>query len=54
LTGDLTSALDHLRRYEDIPVSELGREGSNVGELVRFALTPDAATLRRRLGTSWG
>ncbi|MEO7091705.1 MAG: tetratricopeptide repeat protein, partial [Polyangiales bacterium] len=53
LTGDLTSALDHLRRYEEVAVSELGRAETTTGDLIRFALTADASTLRRRLGTSW-
>jgi hypothetical protein len=50
LTGDLTSALDHLRRAED--VQDIGRAETSTGDLIRFALGNDAATLRRRLGTS--
>ncbi len=53
LTGDLASAIDHLRRYEDVSAADLVREGTTTGDLIRFALTADSATLRRRLGTSW-
>jgi len=54
LTGDLTSALDHLRRYEPVSVADLAVPDSTTGELVRFALSLDAAAIRRRLGTAWG
>ena len=53
LTGDLTSALDHLRRYEEISVADLGRPDTTTGDLIRFSLGSDASTLRRRLGTTW-
>ena len=53
LTGDLTSALDHVRRYDDVPPANLGRAETTTGELIRFALGGDASTLRRRLGTTW-
>jgi hypothetical protein len=51
LTGDLTSALDHLRRFE--PDAELAGEHVHAADLLRFALGTDAPTLRRRVGTTW-
>jgi tetratricopeptide (TPR) repeat protein len=54
LTGDLTTALDHLRRYDERVLADLGSEGNAIGDLLRFALGPDAPALRRRLGTTWG
>ncbi|MGZ3424176.1 MAG: hypothetical protein ACXVEE_40325 [Polyangiales bacterium] len=54
LTGDLTTALDHLRRYDEKVLSDLAAEGNPIGDLLRFALGSDAPALRRRLGTTWG
>jgi hypothetical protein len=51
LTGDLVSALDHLRRGD--PTSDPATAGTPSCELLRYALSADAATMRRRLGTSW-
>lgn len=53
LTGDLTSAVDHLRRYDERVMNDLGPE-TIVGDLLRFALSDGAAALRRRVGTTWG
>lgn len=53
LTGDLTSAIDHLRRYDERVLADLS-EGTVIGDLLRFALGTDAPALRRRLGTTWG
>ena len=52
LTGDLVSALDHLRRGD--PTSDPATPGSPSCELLRYALSADAAAMRRRLGTTWG
>jgi len=53
LTGDLTSAIDHLRRFDERTMQDLSDVGP-VGGLLRFALGADAASFRRRLGTTWG
>jgi len=53
LTGDTTSAIDHLRRFDERTMQDLSAE-SPVGGLLRFALGADAASFRRRLGTTWG
>ncbi|MBI2390005.1 MAG: hypothetical protein HYV09_10480 [Deltaproteobacteria bacterium] len=52
LTGDVTSAIDHLRRLDERAMHDLGAE-TPIGDLVRFALSADASTFRRRLGTTW-
>jgi hypothetical protein len=51
LTGDLVSALDHLRRGD--PTSDPATAGTPSCELLRFALSSEATAMRRRLGTSW-
>jgi tetratricopeptide (TPR) repeat protein len=52
LTGDLVSALDYLRRAD--PTSDPATPGAPSCELLRYALSADAAAMRRRLGTTWG
>lgn len=52
LTGDLVSALDYLRRAD--PTSDPATPGAPSCELLRYALSADAAAMRRRLGTAWG
>lgn len=53
LTGDLTSSVDHLRRYDERLMHDLGPE-TPIGGLLRFAMSADGASFRRRLGTTWG
>lgn len=53
LTGDVTSSIDHLRRYDERLMHDLGAE-TPIGGLLRFALGADSASFRRRLGTTWG
>ncbi len=53
LTGDITSAIDHLRRFDERVMQDLSENGP-VGGLLRFALGADAASFRKRLGTTWG
>jgi hypothetical protein len=52
-TGDLTSALDHLRRYEEVGLDEMGQTEALPGDLLRFALSEGAARLRRQVGSTW-
>lgn len=52
LTGDLTSSIDHLRRFDERLMRDLGPE-TPIGGLLRFALGADGASFRRRLGTTW-
>lgn len=52
LTGDATSALDHLRRFDERAMHELAPD-TVIGDLLRFILSADAAAFRRRLGTTW-
>ena len=35
-------------------LADIASEGNAIGDLLRFALGPDAPALRRRLGTTWG
>lgn len=53
LNGDLGSALTHVRRHERIHVSEVGKETTSTGDLMRYALTQESIELRRRLGIVW-
>jgi tetratricopeptide (TPR) repeat protein len=52
LTGDLASALDHLRREGEPRWTEMQDPESPIGDLLRFALSSEAIALRRRLGTA--
>jgi len=52
LTGDATSAIDHLRRFDERAMHDLSPD-SVIGALLRFILSPDAGSFRRRLGTTW-
>jgi len=53
LSGDLGSALTNVRRRERIHVSEVGREGTTTGDLIRFALADESVALRKQLGITW-
>lgn len=54
LSGDVIAAIDHLRRIEAARIPDEARallKHPVTSELIRFALQPDAAAERRRLGT---
>jgi hypothetical protein len=63
VTGDLLSILEEMRPLDAVLHQALESPGTRalstlldhpvVGDLVRYALTPEATTLRRRLGSTW-
>jgi hypothetical protein len=63
LTGDLLAVIDDLRAADPALLRATERPGRNAleavlehpyaGDLCRFALTPEATALRRRLGSTW-
>jgi len=63
LTGDLQAMIHELRRADEplhrateapgLPALIAVLEHPLAGDLVRFALTPEATALRRRLGSTW-
>jgi hypothetical protein len=54
LSGDVVAAIDHLRRIEAARIPDEARallKHPVTSELIRFALQPESASERRRLGT---
>ena len=58
LTGDLTAAIDYLRRFD----RDIGRSAEDprlllthpvTNEMLRYALTAEAVAERRRIGSFW-